>query len=438
VIRNTDYMSVWTSTAQISNGVATVTIPANALPLGSFTLSGYYGGDKYYGSGQSATGSLQVTSSGTVSPTLSLTLPSAPIYQALPIALTVSGPSGDPAPTGPVIISANNNTWTLVNGSVSFTAYYPWQPGSNTITVTYLGDSTYASASAAGTFTEMGLSNISASPLSPTVYVGDPLTLSISVAQLPNLPPPTGNITVAYGGYSSAAAALSTGSASITIPANTLPVGSDPVGITYSGDAYYTAGSSGVLIDVTSAPRAIALSGTNLNLAAGATINNTSSISITPAGGFTGQVTLTAKVISAPANARNQPTLSFGNSSPVTITSSAVGTATLTVATIAPTRAMLIRESHFKNGWGGITVPTLCCVFLALSGRQRKGQRWLGIFALCLVILAGTSACGGGGGSTGGNGGGGASGTTPGVYTVAITGTSSQLTATTTITVTVN
>ena len=440
VIRNTDYISVWTSTAQISNGVATVTIPASALPLGSFTLAANYSGDKYYGSGTSATGSLQVTSSGTVTPTLSLSLPSAPIYEALPIALTVSGPSGDPVPTGPVIISSSNNTWMLVNGSASFTAFYPWQPGSNTITVTYLGDSTYASASATGTFTEMGLSNITFSPLYPTVYVGDPLTFSVSIAQLPNLPPPTGNITVASGSYSSAVTALSSGTVSITIPANTLPVGSDTYGITYSGDAYYTAGTVSGLINVTSTPPSIALGGTNLNLSAGATVNNTSTVSITPAGGFTGQVTLTAKVTSAPANAVNQPTLSFGNTSPVTITSAGVATAALTVTTIAFTRAMLIREDHFKTGWSGITVPALgCCVFLALSGWRRKSQRWLDVFALCLVILAGISACGGGG-STGGSasgGSGGTSGTTPGVYTITITGASSQLTATTTITVTV-
>jgi len=439
VIKNTDLMSAWNASGTISNGVATVVVPANTLPLGSFTLSAWYGGDKYYGSGQFATGTLLVTGSGTITPTLSLTLPSAPIYQALPIALAVSGPAGNPTPTGPVIVSASNRSWDLVNGSASFTDYSFWQPGTNAITVTYLGDSTYASANAAGTFIEMGLSNITVVPLNPTLYVANPLTLNITVSQIPNLPPPTGTIKLDYGTSQSAVTPLAAGAVSITIPGNTLPVGSDTVGITYSGDAYYTAGTSTSFVNVTATPPGISLSGGNLNLAAGAKTGNTSAIVITPAGGFTGQVTLTAKITSSPANAVNQPTLSFGNSSPVTISSAGIATATLTLTTAAPTSASLIRKSPFKGSWGGLALPAFCCVFLVLIDR-RKWQSWLAMAALSFLIVAGMSACGGGG-STGGNGGtsGGGStfGTTPGAYTITITGSASQLTATTTITVTV-
>lgn len=430
VINNTDNIAPFTSRVQISNGTASVLVPANALPLGSFTLSAYYNGDNYYGSGQFATGTLQVAGSGTVTPTLSLSLPSAPVYQALPIVLTVSGPSGSPVPTGPVMVTGTNNSWTLVNGVASFTANEFWQPGLNTITVTYLGDSTYASASTTGSFTEMGLSSITTSPSNPTIYVGNPLTLSISVAQLPNLPPPTGNITLHSGSYSSAATPLSSGTASITIPANTLPVGSDAVGITYSGDAYYTGGTSTAPVYVEAVPPGITIKGTNLSLSAGGT--STSAIEITPAGGFNGQLTLTAIITSAPANAANQPTLSFGNTSPVTVNSTGITVATLTVKTVAPTRAMLIRST---NGLAAIATPVLSCVFMAAGFRRRRWREWLGLFALCLVLIGAVAACGGG--SSGGSGAG-AAGTTPGVYTVTITGTSSQLTAKTTITVTVN
>lgn len=332
------------------------------------------------------------------------------------------------------MISGSNAIWTLVNGSVSFTEYSFWQPGQNTVTVTYLGDSTYAAASTSGTFTEVGLANVSVSPQNPTVYVGDALTLSVSVAQVPNLPQPTGTITVAYGSYTSAATALASGSGSITIPANTLPVGSDVVEITYSGDAYYTAATNiGDLVQVTSTPPGFTLSGNNLTLTAGSTVNNTSTISITPAGGFTGQVTLTAKITSAPANAANQPTLSFGTTSPVTISAPNGGNATLIVTTTAPTNAMLIPAPRLRTGWASITGPALGCVLLLVSRKRRRWQRWLGVFALCFALLGGMSACGGSGG-----GGGGTPGTTPGIYTITITGTSAQLTANTTISVTVN
>lgn len=437
VIKNTDLTSAWTSSTAVSNGMATVTIPVNALPLGAFTLSANYGGDNYYGS-VSVTGSLQVTSSGTVNPTLNLTLPSAPVNGGLPIALTVTGPSGDPVPTGPIIIPVSNNTWTLVNGSVSFTAYYPWQPGSNTITVTYLGDSTYAAGSASGTFTEMGPGNVSVSPQNPTVYVGNALTLAVSIPQAASLPQPTGTITVASGSYTSAATALLSGSASITIPANTLPVGSDIVGITYSGDAYYTAGSSSDLVQVTSTPPGFTISGNNLTLTPGAITGNTSSVTVTPSSGFTGAVTLSAALTSSPAGAVDPPTLSFGTTSPVTISGTGSQIATLTINTTAPSSAFVAPQVRPGAHWHTGTIAFASVLLLGIGAIRRRWRSALAMIFLLVVLAGGAISCGGSGGSGGGGGGNGNSGTTAGAYTITVTATSGTVSGTTTISLTVN
>ncbi len=437
VIKNTDLMGAWSSSTPVSNGVATVTIPANALPLGTFTLSADYGGDNYYGT-VFVTGSLQVTSSGTVNPTLSLTLPSAPVNGGLPIALTVSGPSGDPVPTGPVIIPVSNNSWTLVNGSVSFTEYYPWQPGSNTITVTYLGDSTYAAGSASGTFTEMAPGNVSVSPQNPTVYVGNALTLSVSIPQSASLPQPTGTITVAAGSYASAAVALSSGSASITIPANTLPVGSDIVGITYSGDAYYTAGSSSDLVQVTSTPPGFTITGNNLTLPPGATTGNTSTVMVTPSSGFTGAVSLSAALAGSPAGAVDPPTLSFGTTSPVTISGAGSQIATLTINTTAPSGAFVAPQALPGAHWRTGTVAFASVLLLGIGAIRRRWRSALAMIFLLVVLAGGAISCGGSGGSGGGGGGNGNSGTTAGAYTITITATSGTVTGTTTINLVVN
>ncbi len=67
----------------------------------------------------------------------------------------------------------------------------------------------------------------------------------------------------------------------------------------------------------------------------GATTGNTSLIGITPTGGFTGNITLSAAVTSAPPGAQHLPTFSFGTTSPVSITGITSVGATLTVLTTA-------------------------------------------------------------------------------------------------------
>jgi len=63
------------------------------------------------------------------------------------------------------------------------------------------------------------------------------------------------------------------------------------------------------------------VSGTAVTVSApGVTIGNTSTITVTPTGGFTGGVVLTAVVTNSPNGAQYMPTLSFGSTSPVGIT----------------------------------------------------------------------------------------------------------------------
>jgi hypothetical protein len=59
----------------------------------------------------------------------------------------------------------------------------------------------------------------------------------------------------------------------------------------------------------------------------------------------------------------------------------------------------------------------------------------LGILVLLFSITGGVSACGGGGGN--GGGGAGNPGTTPGTYTITVTGTSGAITQTGTVSLTV-
>jgi hypothetical protein len=183
--------------------------------------------------------------------------------------------------------------------------------------------------------------------------------------------------------------------------------------------------------------------GTAVTVKAGATSGNTSTITVTPAGGFTGSVTLTAAVTSSPAGAQDLPTLSFGSTSPVAISGTGTGTATLSIGTTAATSgALLYPQRHGVPSYAAGVAALACLLLFGIPVRRRSWRTRLGLLALLVVLGDGAVACGSGGGgggsgSSGGGGGAGNSGTTAGSYTITVTGVSGPTTATGTVTLTV-
>lgn len=436
---------------QLVNGKAAVTVPADTLPLGAMTFTVSYSGDSYYGTTFVST-TLQVISSGTVIPTLNLTLPSQPVNGTVPITLAVTGPAGDPVPTGSVSVSNSVRTWPLVNGTASFTIYLPLTPGPTPITVNYLGDSVYATTAVSGTVTLMSYPVINVTPTYPVITLGQPLTVTITLPSVAPFSVPTGTVALSVTPisapstttYSSPAASLVTGVAAITIPGSAFTAGPNYVNISYSGDAYYLPGNSTSNVDVSTTPAGFNLGGSGVILTAGATTNNTSVINVTSTAGFAGVVDLNAQITSSPANAVHIPTLSFGSTSPITLTGGSTGSATLTISTTARTSAALDlpERPQLRPLLGGGAILAGLLLFIRPSHRRR--WRTLVGMLLMLISLSGTLlACGGGGsaggtGGTGGTGTGSSSGTTPGTYGIMVTGTSGSVTASTTLTLTVN
>jgi hypothetical protein len=183
-----------------------------------------------------------------------------------------------------------------------------------------------------------------------------------------------------------------------------------------------------------------AITGSAVSLNPGATSGNTSTITVRPSGGFTGEVSLTATIASSPSGAQDLPTFSFGSTSPVDITGTSDGTATLTISTIAPTEARL-GQPFGSNPVGPATrwysARTGLLVFALLFGigipaPRRNWRTRAGILVLLVVLIGGLFACGGSGSSAVSG-----SGTTPGTYTVTVTGTSGGATSKGTVTLTV-
>jgi hypothetical protein len=395
-------------------------------------------------------------------PTVTVTPASSTITSGRPLMVTVSvaGPSGSATPTGTVVLASGtyfSSPATLSSGGATIeipggslygdtgpACGYPFSP--DILSVNYLPDAassaTYKFSSALASV-EVLAPCFSTNPDVATITwaqsQSQPFPLGISAAVVTGNPVPTGTVTITTGSYSSAATALSGGSANISIPPGTFTMGNNLVNVSYSGDSNYAPipYATSALVTVTNTSGGgFAITGTAVTVKAGATTGNTSTITVTPTNGFTGSVALTAAVTSGPSGAQDPPTFSFGSTSPVNITGPTAGTATLTITTTGAVLCTQAQQTHGGVPWytGGGTV--LACILLCGIPVGRRSRRTaLGMLALLVAFTVALPACGGSGGGSTCNGG--TAGTTPGTYTITVTGTSGSTTATGTVALTV-
>lgn len=425
------------SQALDKTGTATLTVPAPGLPIGTDSITATFAGNSSFSAVTSAPLTVTVAKA---TPTLVLTSSAPTIAVGSAETLTLALPATDPAPTGTVTFlmgSATLGTGTVTNGSANFTTS-TLPAGKDTVTASWSGDDTYTAATSPA-IVVMVAPAFTITSAASTIYEGVADTITITLVATGNSIVPTGTITLSSGSYKSSATALSAGSASITIPANTLPAGADTVTATYSGDTNYPAASATITLTASTAPPPnFTISAPSVSLAPGATTSNTVQITLTPVTGFTGAVDLTASITSSPMNATDPPTLSFGSNSSVAITGSAAATATLTIATSAQVISRNTQPStQDRNKWIASGSAVLACVLLwGIPARRRKGllaaARNLALLAL-LAAAAATALSSCGGHSTKITN----PGTTPGAYTITVTGKSGALTSTGTVTLTV-
>jgi uncharacterized membrane protein len=165
----------------------------------------------------------------------------------------------------------------------------------------------------------------------------------------------------------------------------------------------------------------------------------TSTITITPTGGFTGSVALTCAVSGGPMGATDAPTCSV--TAPPATTGTASVTATLTVSTTAASAPAysqpVARAKHPSPGVaiGGSVAAMASLLWFGFPIRRRRTDMQLGLL-LIATLIGGGIGCGGG--KAAAPPGPANPGTTPGAYTVTVTGSSGAITATTAVTVTVN
>jgi trimeric autotransporter adhesin len=254
---------------------------------------------------------------------------------------------------------------------------------------------------------------VTVTPALPSITVDQSLSVTVTVAGSTGLLAPTGTITVTSGGYTSPAGTLSNGTYTFTIPANALSVGTDTLTVAYSGDTNYASATGSAIVTVT--PLAtFTLSATSPSaIAPGASA--TSTVTVLGSSGYTGAVTLSCALTSAPDGATAPPTCSAAASSISLSPAVTSATANVTVVTTAPTTGNLQPRpdnsrpdnSRWFRAAGGSAVLALL-IFL-VPGRT---QKWRNIVGPCLLVASigfASVGCGSSSpsnsGSSGGNGG---------------------------------
>jgi len=162
------------------------------------------------------------------------------------------------------------------------------------------------------------------------------------------------------------------------------------------------------------------LSASNLSISPGATTGNTSTITSTPQGGFTGSVYLTCALTANPSGAVHLPTCTIPAS--VSITGSSAVTTNMTITSTAPsTTQARLTPAPFKS-----PKPPAKFLFFAVAAvlffysaqpPRRSYLRFALLFTLLIALLF-MMSCGGGGSNSGG--GQTIPGTTAGSYTFTV------------------
>jgi len=226
-----------------------------------------------------------------------------------PTSIAVADFNGDGIPDLATANELGNSASVLVtqlkqSATAELQSIAPVGGGSHVVDASYPGDSEYG-ASASSTVTLAGLATpaVSLTPSSTNITTLQSLQVTVTVAGTPT---PTGAVTLTSGSYSSAASALSDGSAVIAIPAGLLTVGNDTLIASYTPDSassatYASASGSSAPVAVSKATPAVTVTPSSTNITTLQPLQVTVTVAGTPTP--TGAVTLTSGSYSSAASA---------------------------------------------------------------------------------------------------------------------------------------
>ena len=446
------------SSLALVSGSATYTF--SSTTPGAHVIAATYSGDSTYAS---STGSLTVTvtapspvaSKTTLSAATSTPAPGA--SDAISITVASASSSSTTTPTGTLTIAidgtAQTPSLTLTNGSAAYT-FSSTAAGAHTIAAAYSGDTTYAGSTGSLTVTVTApppvasKTTLSAATGTPAPGASDAIGITVAAASSSSTSAPTGTLTIAVDGATQTPSlTLTNGSASYTF--SSTAAGAHTIAATYSGDSSFAPSSGSLTLTVLA--KAFKLAASNVTVTAGNP--GVSTVTITPQNGYTGTVAWT--VSSSPALTNG--CFSITNAAVSGATAVAVTLTVNTLASACPTPALVGAGVDLRNipdgaphTYGKDPTPFVALqasqasmamvglLFVALVGRRCR--RLVTLATLCLFAAIGLAAsgCAGGGAST-------PAPSSPtaakGTYTITIVGTDTtapSITASTSLTLTID
>jgi len=404
---------------------------------------------------------INLTGAGVYPTTVLVTPSAASVSTAQPLTVTVvaSGAGSSLLPSGSVTLTIGSYlsaAATLTGGAATIAIPAgSLAAGTDSIAASYTPDNASSTYFESGSGTSSILVTTPVAPVTSTVAASAITASSATVAGTVNPGGADTHVWFLYGVSGSLSGASQTASQDIGSAVAADAVSATLSGLNASATYYFQAvaqnsvgTTSGVINSFTTpAPPTFAVTGSTVTVTAGATTGNTSTITVQPSGGFTGNVALTAAVTASPASAVNPPTLSFGATTPVSISGAAPGTAVLTIATIAASSPSCTstNQAPRQTPWYSGGAAVLACMLLfGIPSRRRAWQskwqsKWRklpGAFLLFIALVGGAVACGSSGTQTfcpnvi-------TAGTTAGSYTITVTATSGSTTSTGTVVLTV-
>jgi hypothetical protein len=362
------------------DGSAVGNLTTSDLPGGTYTVYAYYAGDTSHTGSQSSNGI-----SMTISPESSTTTLSFGAYDPVTYALS-EGASTVPYGYNTFINAqpfGNNSTadWSgnlladgIATGSVTFTSSdgktqsaainsvglaqlsaSSFLPGTYTYQASYSGDASFAPSTSttqtltitkASTSFQLQSSAAAVNPVGQVALTAILQTDSIALF-------PTGSVSAGTNGHTypptSGAQGYSNGADAyqftFSIPASDLVAGSNQINVNYGGDTNYEPANASLSVTLIGETGSFTLSGPDQPLVVQASQESSTTISVAPLNGFTGQVNMTCTVSAAPSG--HTPTCqgataivysSYGASSVVSVATYAdtpAGNYTITVTGIS-------------------------------------------------------------------------------------------------------
>lgn len=272
------------------SGSGQASLTTTALPVGANSVTATYSGNTNYASSNSSAVSVTVNQVSTAT-ALGSSVTSAVSGASVTFTATVSPvPSGAPLGT----VTFYNGATSLGSGTVNASGQATYTTtalpaGEDTITAVYSGNTNYAtSTSSATTVTITSDTTTTLGSSASTVNAGSSITLTATVSPTPS-GSPLGTVSF-YNGATLLGSGSLNGSGQATYSTSSLPVGSNSLTATYSGNTLYNTSTSTPQSVQVNQSTSTAIQSSASQVSYGSSVTFTATVTPTPTGSPLGSV----------------------------------------------------------------------------------------------------------------------------------------------------